>query len=76
MRLWYENQFFEKQIIKKMDQKPFITFGAVSWSVLTFSLAAPCWAGDNTDLTSNSNISKTVGFLQSIPYAFQCYRGW
>ena len=27
---------------------------------LTLSLLVPCWAGDNTDLPSNSNISKTV----------------
>ena len=27
---------------------------------LTHLLPVPCWAGDNTDLHSNSNISKTV----------------
>ena len=28
--------------------------------ILTFPLPVPHWVGDNTDLSSNSNISKTV----------------
>ena len=41
-----------------------VTFTAVLkrncfWE-LTLPLPVPCWAGDNTDLPSNSNISKTV----------------
>ena len=34
--------------------------GLMKLQTWIISLPVPCWAGDNTDLASNSNISKMV----------------
>ena len=48
-----------QSLFKKVQQKPiFFKFFTKN---LTLSLPVPRWAGANIDLTSSSNISKTVG---------------